>query len=206
MKKINTRGPVQLVGGQQAGFTAVEGLLILVVVGIIGGVGWFVFKSKDDTNKTYDNSANSYTNQTAKTTESTTMCEASEEGMLHIHELGIQLKLDAKVLDATCAKIKDYDSHYPIGLSTKALEKYDANCKAEMGSVAQIVVFTNPNGTDASVANGTNIENFPDAIKVGNKYYAIFNIGHQSPCGKEFIEAQHEALEGFEKSEIEKME
>ncbi len=43
----------------QKGFSAVEGLLILVIIGIIGVVGWYVVNSKDKTNKTYDNSTQS---------------------------------------------------------------------------------------------------------------------------------------------------
>ncbi len=42
----------------QKGFTVIEGLLILLIVGIIGGVGWHVHKTKDDTSNTYDNSVN----------------------------------------------------------------------------------------------------------------------------------------------------
>ncbi len=52
MKKLSQNGPAQPVGNQQAGFTVIEGLLILVVVGIIGGVGWFVLKSKNDSENT----------------------------------------------------------------------------------------------------------------------------------------------------------
>ena len=37
MKKLNNRG-----------FAVLEGLLILVIVGIVGGVGWYVLKTKDE--------------------------------------------------------------------------------------------------------------------------------------------------------------
>lgn len=52
--KLNTKG-----------FTAVEGLLIFLVLAIIGGAGWFVMKSRDTANKSLDNANNSKTATTA---------------------------------------------------------------------------------------------------------------------------------------------
>ena len=42
----------------QKGFTAVEGLLIFVVVGIVGFAGWYVYDSGQKTNDIYDKSTN----------------------------------------------------------------------------------------------------------------------------------------------------
>lgn len=36
------------------GFTVIEGLLILVILGMLGGLGWFVYSSNTKTNKTLD--------------------------------------------------------------------------------------------------------------------------------------------------------
>jgi type II secretory pathway pseudopilin PulG len=41
----------------QKGFSLVEGLVLLVIVGIIGGVGYFVYNSQKQTNMSLDNSA-----------------------------------------------------------------------------------------------------------------------------------------------------
>jgi hypothetical protein len=38
----------------QKGFAALEALLLFVIIAIIGGTGWYVFKSKDAINQTYD--------------------------------------------------------------------------------------------------------------------------------------------------------
>lgn len=43
----------------QRGFTVVEGLLILVIVGIIGGVGYFVWKQQDSNSSTVADSTES---------------------------------------------------------------------------------------------------------------------------------------------------
>jgi hypothetical protein len=41
----------------QKGFSAVEGMLILVIVGIIGGVGWYVWNSNNKANQSLDNAS-----------------------------------------------------------------------------------------------------------------------------------------------------
>jgi hypothetical protein len=41
----------------QKGFSAVEALLILVIVGVIGGVGYFVYSSQKKTNEALENAA-----------------------------------------------------------------------------------------------------------------------------------------------------
>lgn len=41
------------------GFSAVEGLLILLIIGIIGFVGWYVMRAKNDTDNNLGAAANS---------------------------------------------------------------------------------------------------------------------------------------------------
>ncbi len=50
MKKLNSKG-----------FSAVEGLLILIIVGMIAGVGWYVWHSKNVANSSYNNAASTST-------------------------------------------------------------------------------------------------------------------------------------------------
>jgi len=54
MKKLNR---------DQAGFSAVETILIIVIVAIVGFVGWFVYHSKQNSDKALD--AATSTNQNA---------------------------------------------------------------------------------------------------------------------------------------------
>lgn len=43
----------------QGGFTIVEGLLILVIVGLLGGTGWYVMHSQKQVDQSYSNTNNS---------------------------------------------------------------------------------------------------------------------------------------------------
>ncbi len=43
----------------QAGFSVIESVLILVIVGMVGLVGWFVWQSENKTTKLYSHSSNS---------------------------------------------------------------------------------------------------------------------------------------------------
>ncbi|MDB5163620.1 MAG: hypothetical protein JWS12_237 [Candidatus Saccharibacteria bacterium] len=68
MKKLNSRG-----------FSAVEGLLILVIVGIIGFVGWYVYKSNKDANKSLSNASQSTISSQTSTKKSETKTAAPEK-------------------------------------------------------------------------------------------------------------------------------
>ncbi|HSX30505.1 MAG TPA: hypothetical protein VLE99_01165 [Candidatus Saccharimonadales bacterium] len=50
----------------QTGFSIVEALLILVVVGILGFTGWYVYHAKQASDKTYSATSNSETSSTTK--------------------------------------------------------------------------------------------------------------------------------------------
>jgi Tfp pilus assembly protein PilV len=48
---------------KQDGFGAVEGLLVLIVVGLVGFVGWYVYHTRSSTDSNYNNVANSSANE-----------------------------------------------------------------------------------------------------------------------------------------------
>ena len=62
----------------QSGFSAVEAILILVVVGIIGFTGWFVYKSQSDTSKTLNTAGNSTASTTNKKSPATSTAPTDE--------------------------------------------------------------------------------------------------------------------------------
>jgi predicted negative regulator of RcsB-dependent stress response len=65
----------------EKGFSAVEGVLILVILALIGFVGWYVWHSKNNTDKSLNAAANTTIATTAKkqnTTISTTTSDTYE--------------------------------------------------------------------------------------------------------------------------------
>lgn len=58
MKKLNSKG-----------FGVIEGLLILVIVGLIGGIGFYVYKQQVDTKNNSDSNKNSKTVEPSQETE-----------------------------------------------------------------------------------------------------------------------------------------
>jgi type II secretory pathway pseudopilin PulG len=51
----------------QKGFTAVEALLIMIIVAMLGGVGWYVWHSQRTANKNLDDASNTVTQPTSVT-------------------------------------------------------------------------------------------------------------------------------------------
>jgi hypothetical protein len=94
------------------GFSAVEGLLILIILGILAGVGWYVWKSNNQANKSLNNADKSNSIKT-NTSVNSTKCSKEPE------------------LTAECAKlipsvdnslaIKEWDVKIPVNKDTQGL-------------------------------------------------------------------------------------
>jgi uncharacterized protein (UPF0333 family) len=82
----------------QKGFSAVEGLLILVVIGIIGGAGWYVFKSRSQATKSLD-SANNTTSYIAKQKSQPKTTPTKQ--YLEVKEWGVKIPLTSDISDLT---------------------------------------------------------------------------------------------------------
>jgi predicted lipoprotein with Yx(FWY)xxD motif len=68
MKKLNQRG-----------FAPLETVLVLVIVGLVAFIAWYVFHSKSDTNTTLSNAANTQTEVSKKTTANSSNKTAASE-------------------------------------------------------------------------------------------------------------------------------
>lgn len=75
---------------QQRGFSTVEALLILVVAGLIGGAGWYVYQSKKEAGKSQDNSNKSSLEAPQQSAEEV---KTTEDKFFEIKELGVKFKL-----------------------------------------------------------------------------------------------------------------
>jgi Tfp pilus assembly protein PilE len=80
----------------QNGFSAIEALLVVIIVGMLGGVGWYVWHSQQQVDKTYSQTAN--TTVVPKSTAAKTFPAASQPNYLKIKEWGVKVKVSGDSL------------------------------------------------------------------------------------------------------------
>ena len=155
----------------QSGFSAVEALLILIIVGILGFTGYFVWHAKQSADKslTPNNSTTpvikkkTTTNQTQPTTSTS---QTSQQQYLAIKEWGVKIPLASSISTAYYS----YDSS--TGLVRLSLDKYKGtNCAAEQGQLYAISRSTDASGGGANSGTG---------VKIGSYYY--FPVHPQTGC------------------------
>ena len=114
----------------QKGFGAVEALLILVIVGTLAAVGWYVYDTKKDADATYNKAENAaYKNDGP----SSTSQSQEAAGYLEIKEWGVKIALTAPIKNATyliTAISKDIPGPYAF-LSTKEINEHPS-CKDDL--------------------------------------------------------------------------
>ncbi len=89
MKKLNNRG-----------FSALELLLILLLIAIIGGVGYYVYNAQKDAQKTQDKTKTAQSEQVAEVPQ--------QDKYLEIKQWGVRFKLNADA-EATYYKLRAED-------------------------------------------------------------------------------------------------
>jgi Tfp pilus assembly protein PilE len=82
----------------QDGFSLVEGLLIVIIVGMLGGVGYYVWHSQKQVDKTYSQTANSTV--APKQASAKSSPAASQSNYLTIKEWGVKLPLSSDDIGA----------------------------------------------------------------------------------------------------------
>ena len=122
-------------GMASAGFGAVEVVIAIVVVLVIGFVGWRVYDTSKakQTNTNQQQAAN---NQSNGQTQGNTQTDTAT--YLDIKELGVKIKLSNDVQDATYYYDAAYNAQYPnpkqVTISTKSLaDKSGGSCAAGSG-------------------------------------------------------------------------
>lgn len=102
----------------QNGFSAVEAILILIILGILGFTGWFVYHSQNAADKTYSSTDTSTAPKPTKTTAKTPTkpkAEAPAQSYLTFTEWGVKLPLSGALADA---RYEDITSAYSFPYST----------------------------------------------------------------------------------------
>jgi hypothetical protein len=158
---------------QQSGFAVVESLLILVIVAIIGGTGWFVWHSKQQTDKTLSETGNSQSVNPSKKTP-TTVSTSTSQKYLTIKEWSVKVPLTSA----------DPDAYYVINADRPdtaylSLQKYKGTeCAADNTSIGAYFRFTKDQKDDLS--GNTLLSENPGAPKVGNYYFGYIHA--QAAC------------------------
>lgn len=104
---------------RQRGFGALEGLLILVIVGLLVFVGWYVWNSKKSTDKTYNESS-------SVSGVSTNKASVSKVD-INIHDVDISLK--------TASDISKLPSYTPASFKTFLTAKLQSNTPDSNGCI-----------------------------------------------------------------------
>lgn len=163
----------------EAGFSAVEGLLVLIIVLLVGFIGYYVWHTNKQANSSY-NSASKVAESTPATKKST---PAPATDYLKIPEFGVEISLTANTKDAYYTIRSDDPA--VADLSTHSLTALDAECAASASSTAAVSYFTDPN---AQIMTGTYAQRYPNAAHIGDRYFYI-EPGNGPCSGKSNVEA-----------------
>jgi hypothetical protein len=115
----------------QKGFSVVEGLLIVVIAGMLGGVGWYVWHSQKQVDKTYSQTANGSAVPSKKIAETTTAPASSSVGYFVIKEWDVRAKYSGN-LSLEYAQYKTDANE--ISLSSSQLDSAGGLCKVNLST------------------------------------------------------------------------
>lgn len=172
----------------QTGFAVLEGLLILVIVAIIGGTGYYVWHSKSQTDKNLDNASS--TNQVTPTKDSTKKTNtnvAVSGNSIDIKEWGVKASYSEN--STLIYKITSQGNGVWAQLSSKEMYDMDPDCDAS-SQMAGIIVrqktgsdLANPDGSDSGETIDSAVKDGTVSLysKVGDYYY--WYQSPQAACG-----------------------
>ena len=156
------------------GFTLVEVLLLIVVLILVGGLGYLGFKQVNKKSKTSTSSTTTTKTTTPTTTAATT---TPNQSIIKIPELGIKITVPDAIKDLTYSTLTA-DGNVYARFSTTSVISLDSACSVTFGPLGQL---SKTNGQYPSA--GINGES---AMLV--KQYSTFYIGYNTPqsaCSKD---------------------
>jgi Tfp pilus assembly protein PilE len=187
----------------QSGFSALEVILILVIVAVLGGVGYYVYSQRNmKSNSETTNTSSGVAKDSANTNTS--------NGYLKITEMGVKLKLPSDQTDLYYfyGLPSDGGEDKVASLSTRSLEKLSTECAAEKNWTARVEVTNTPDAAypgNPSDSNESYRNFFPDGVTIdGNFYYLVFTNG---PCStdEKVSDAQVALKQSLKTIKIEKL-
>jgi hypothetical protein len=181
----------------QAGFAAVELLLVLILFAILGFTGYYVVHARNNANKTLDTAANTAEPSISKTP---SKVANDQTGYLVIKEWSVKLKLADPISDATY-----HLSSTKAWLSTAKLDKdsacFDAtNARQTYAGVTQykadetVDVLDTPKDGDNYMKASQAAEDNPQSYRQIGNYVYFYDQGNGQQCSAETT-AQANAFE-----------
>ena len=152
------------------GFTLVEVLLLIVVLILVGGLGYLGFKQ---VNKKSTTSTSSTTTATTTKTTTPATTPTPNQNIVKIPEMGIQITVPDSIKDLTY-KAVNVDGVEYTSFSTTTVTNLDAACSATNGAIGGLVKAS---GQYSSI--GTN--EALSLVKQFSTFYILFG-SPQSTC------------------------
>jgi hypothetical protein len=173
----------------QAGFSIVEAIIVVAVIGIIGTAGWFIYQH--DRTKVSNASANgtpSSSQQTSKTPSSTTTTQATN---LDIKEWGVHLTLN----NTTSSMYYYINPQLPnvAYLSLKTISDVAPNCAADKFSLGAISRLT-PAQHQSAVSDPS--QGVAGTVQIGSYWYG-FSTPQSTCVSSSEASAVSQALPGY---------
>jgi type II secretory pathway pseudopilin PulG len=167
---------------QENGFSAVEALLIVIIVGMLAGVGWYVWHANSQANSVLDKA--DVTAQNAQTVGSKKTSSTQKE--ITIKEWGVKGKTSTTLnLEYVMS-----DDAIIAGFSSKELDASDSICKGGHygGSIVREKSGEEHHDGDDGAGTGQKASVYAKTLKTGDYGqvgdYLYFYKGVQAACSK----------------------
>jgi hypothetical protein len=156
----------------EKGFGIVEIILILVLLCFIGGVGWLVYQSSNNSSQPVTHNSQQSDNTAASTDQEVTQTPPVTDKFLEVPELGVKFKLSPDIIDAYYdpSSLRTGEDYANIELHVHALDSVP-ECKT--GSTAQISKMRNGVATPEVFGDGKKISDVYPGVTMGEYHYAI---------------------------------
>lgn len=156
---------------QQKGFAVLESFLIMVIIVVVSGVGWYAIHTKHQTDRilAQADKISQNTPISKKSTKNTQSSIPFNQKYLIVNELGVKISLSSSILDAYY--IIDDASKPPnqVALSIESLK--NTQCKAEGWPLALLFRYTDLDRDP--VNNKLLTTEYGTKYKVGHFYFMI---------------------------------